>query len=57
MLAQLWKVLLEVLADVFIDLAERPDVVLAEADPVLDSLDAPSDDDLVHRFGGLLDAD
>lgn len=57
MLAQLWKVLLEVLTDAFIDLADRPDTVLEEADPVLDALGDPAPGDLVDRFGGVFDND
>lgn len=53
-LAALWKVLV----DVFVELLNREDVVADEVEPELDSLDpGVSNDDLLDRYDGLLDAD
>lgn len=45
----LWKGLLEVLAELF----SRPDVVVNDPDPELETLDPVSDADLLDRYGML----
>lgn len=55
MLASIFAALWGVLADVFIGLLDRGDFVGDDIDPVLDTLDPVRDEDLLDRFGGLLD--
>jgi hypothetical protein len=53
----LWRVFLEVISDVFVKLLSRQDTVVEDPKPLLDTLVPVSSDDLLDRFGGLLDQD
>lgn len=51
----LWRVFLEVISDVFVRLLSRPDIVVEDPEPLLDTFAPVSDDSLLSRFSGVLD--
>ena len=58
MVATIFKALWEVLADVLVSLLDREDIVADEVEPELETLGLDvSADDLLRRYGGLLDED
>lgn len=53
-LVQILKALMEVIADEFVKLLSAPDVVKEATPTVLDRITpAPTDDDLIRKYGGL----
>jgi hypothetical protein len=49
------RMLLEVIAHELVKLLDRPDSVLADPEPELDSFDAPDLDSVLDRYDGVSD--